>query len=107
MEGPTYQPSMLWGAKEARWSGVSCTSTLVPGGANGVQLELKGPEIASHADSLGWRQEDQSRFRDIVHSGSRRYHSLIENCGSRLAMPARKWFFHVWIACSTAFLRWT
>ena len=41
----------------------------MPGGANGVALKLKCPNIAACAESEGLRRDERRRLRVIMHCG--------------------------------------
>ena len=102
-----YQPSTPCGAKEARCSVVSWTSTRVPGEERGVWLKLKLPKVAAYAERLGWWREERRRFKLMSHCGNNMYHYWIWAFGSSVAIPARIWCFYVWIERSVAFWRCT
>ena len=53
---------MACGAHVPRTVGFSCTSTLVPNGANGVRLKSNGPFIIASADMQGLRRDGRKRF---------------------------------------------
>ena len=66
----------------------SCTTTLVPGGAIGVALNLKFPNNTAYAERDGLRISDLNKLMVILHCGSSRSHSREGNFGSQVYNPA-------------------
>ena len=102
-----YQPLIPCGTKEARCMVVSWTRTQVTGGARGVWFKLKLPKVAAYAERLGWRREDRRIFNVMSHCGNNLSHYWIGKFGSSVVIPAKKLFFHIWIARSAEFWRCT
>ena len=61
MEGHVYQPSSPWTPIDFLF--LWCTTTLVPGGANGVALTLNSPKIAACVDNDDLGREELKILR--------------------------------------------
>ena len=71
-------------------SGVSCTTTRVPGGARGVRLKSNALFSWASADSLGLRQEGKRRLSVRVALGMRRSQICKGKLGLQLIRPAMR-----------------
>ena len=63
---------------------------VVPGGANGVALKSKLPNLAAYADKDGLRRDDRSKLRVIVAWGINLSHSLAGKFDSHRHKPVIK-----------------
>ena len=100
-----YHPSSACGAHVALFSGLTCTSTRIPGGAMGSLLKLYGPNNCDHAECLGLIRDPRSRLMVMSACGNNRSHRLTGKSMSVLHRPAMKWFLNVRIARSAALVR--
>ena len=63
---------------------------LVPGGANGVALKSKLPNVAAYADKDGLRRDDRSKLRVMVACGINLSHSFAGKFVSHRHKPVIK-----------------
>ena len=99
-------PSSPFGAYVGLLFGFIQTSTLLPGGANGVFRWSNSPNKYAQADSFIFTLAALRRFSVNTHCGNKRSYSCIGKFGSTVTNPALKWFLKVWIALSALFARW-
>ena len=71
-----------------RTFGLTCATTLVPGGAKGVAAKLNSPYILVYAESFGLERADLSKLRVILHYSVSLSHSERGKFGSTHARPA-------------------
>lgn len=90
------------GSHDFLLSGLTWATTLVPGGANGVQLKSKVPCSCPYADRWGLSRDVRSRFKVMLAWGTRVSQRYNGKFGSVVQCPATKWFFQVQIARSAA-----
>ena len=69
-----YHPSSACGAHVALFSGFTCTSTRMPGGAMGSLLKLYGPNNCDHAECFGLMRDPRNKFIVINACGISRSH---------------------------------
>ena len=80
-----------------------CATTLVPGGASGVDLKSNSPKTNVCAEMFVLVLEDRNIFRVITACGINLSHSLNGKDGSQDANPALKWDLNV---CMVLPLSW-
>ena len=83
-----YHASVPCPAHDNLLFGFSCTTTLVPGGAIGVTLNLKLPNNYAYAERDRLHLADLNTLMVILHCGRIRSHSLEGNFGSQVYIPA-------------------
>ena len=80
-------------------------TTLHPGGANGVASKLNIPFNAVYAEIFWLRRDGRNIFNVITDCGISLSHKCMGKLGFTVHNPEMKWFFHVLMARSAAFLR--
>ena len=64
-----YHLSIPCAPNDLQFSGLRCTTTLVPSGANGVELKSKLPKMDAYPESDLFLREDRNKFSVRVTCG--------------------------------------
>ena len=104
MGGPKYHPYTSCGSQDFCCPSFLCMTNLVPGGERVVLLRSKSPSNTIYTEIYGFDIYGLDRFNVIWDCFRRRHHRCIGYIFPTPHSPAMKWFLHVYMACSDAFL---
>ena len=104
MANTKYHPYTPCGSQGFCCPGFSCIMTLAPGDKRGVFLNPPPPSNVICAKSFGFDIAGLIIFNVTWACLRRRHHSCIGNIFPTPHSPAMKWFFHMQMYCSAAFI---
>ena len=104
MDSHKYPTSTPCGSQDCFCLGFSCIITLVPGGTTGLFLKYPLTSNAICAESFGYYLAGHNRLNVIWDYFRRRHHRRISNIFPTPHIPTMKWFLHVQMDRSAAFI---